>query len=393
MLGPLAILAAIMQLVPISSSAQVNDVASAIRNVCNATLSLLFTAALFIWGLLVNRKQAWRTDGGTAVFGAAALALAVASTALSFLDIPREEEVFWGGGGGLVARRVVPGLQGTNQQEKTPPRRLSEEAKKSQGEGKRGERKDDGNRVKAVAPENLFPVDGGVCFSSRGGDGDEIEEVPRARTRRRRRETSSPTARRSRSPHTEVSSPSNATSTTDTTSSFLPSVIYHWFANLRQAHLTAARIQAAERRERILELERAERERVRAEVESRRRGNETNNTSPWFRVGVPGTGWGLGSSGWRMENGGVEQVEMQTYPRKSEDEGSTSPRHRGSLRRTDTNADIEIHSPSEAAAASPPEVPIQNTHDPPAPETPQRRSSVFWWGPFRRWRLQDSTIY
>ncbi|EEB90205.1 hypothetical protein MPER_11618 [Moniliophthora perniciosa FA553] len=32
MLGPLAVLAAVMQLVPISSSAQVNDVASAIRN-------------------------------------------------------------------------------------------------------------------------------------------------------------------------------------------------------------------------------------------------------------------------------------------------------------------------------------------------------------------------
>ncbi|KAG5219789.1 NADH pyrophosphatase [Salix suchowensis] len=85
----------LIQLLPIHGSEAVLEVASAVRNVCNATLSLLFTAALFIWGLLVNRKQAWRTDGGTAAFGAAALLLAVASTALTFLYVPREEEYVW----------------------------------------------------------------------------------------------------------------------------------------------------------------------------------------------------------------------------------------------------------------------------------------------------------
>lgn len=91
----MAVVAAIMQLIPIQTNTDVNVVASAIRNVCNATLSLLFTAALFVWGLLIKREEAWRTDGGTAAFGAAALMLAVASTALNFLYIPREEEYVW----------------------------------------------------------------------------------------------------------------------------------------------------------------------------------------------------------------------------------------------------------------------------------------------------------
>ena len=76
-----------MQLLPISNNANVSLRSTDVRNVCNATLSLLFTLALFIWGLLVNRKQAWRTDGGTAAFGCAALSLAVVSTALNFLYV------------------------------------------------------------------------------------------------------------------------------------------------------------------------------------------------------------------------------------------------------------------------------------------------------------------
>ena len=40
-----------MQLVPISGNDQQSTLASAVRNVCNATLSLLFTSFLLIWGL------------------------------------------------------------------------------------------------------------------------------------------------------------------------------------------------------------------------------------------------------------------------------------------------------------------------------------------------------
>src|SRR5262245_2646406 len=89
-------LSAIMQFIPLFHvRSDVVSLSSAVRNVCNATLSLLFTASLFIWGLLVNRRQAWRTDGGTAAFGAAALALTLVSTALNILYVPREEEYVW----------------------------------------------------------------------------------------------------------------------------------------------------------------------------------------------------------------------------------------------------------------------------------------------------------
>jgi len=85
----------VVQLLPISGSLRLNTIASAVENVCNATLSLLFTVALFVWGFLVNRRKAWRTDGGTAVFGVAALTLAVVGTALNFLYVHKEDEFLW----------------------------------------------------------------------------------------------------------------------------------------------------------------------------------------------------------------------------------------------------------------------------------------------------------
>lgn len=50
--------------------------------------------ALFIWGFLVNRKRAWRTDGGTGAFGAGAMALAITSTAVNFVEV-REDNLSW----------------------------------------------------------------------------------------------------------------------------------------------------------------------------------------------------------------------------------------------------------------------------------------------------------
>ncbi|THG93711.1 hypothetical protein EW145_g8303, partial [Phellinidium pouzarii] len=95
LLAPLAVLSAAMELLPIHQSQTIVDIADTIRNTCNAALSLLFTAALCLWGFLVNRKQAWRTDGGTAAFGAAAIVLALISTALNFLYIPAKDQYTW----------------------------------------------------------------------------------------------------------------------------------------------------------------------------------------------------------------------------------------------------------------------------------------------------------
>ncbi|KAI0717466.1 hypothetical protein C8Q72DRAFT_786996, partial [Fomitopsis betulina] len=74
-LVPLAILAAVMQLLRISARHKLYESVVAVQTICNATLSLLFTGLLFIWGLLVNRRNAWCTDGGTAAFWIGALTL------------------------------------------------------------------------------------------------------------------------------------------------------------------------------------------------------------------------------------------------------------------------------------------------------------------------------
>lgn len=70
------------------------DLGDAIRNVFNSTLLLIFTIALLIWGLVVNRRRAWRTDGGTAIFGSAAIFLATVNTACNFVAV-KEDGIDW----------------------------------------------------------------------------------------------------------------------------------------------------------------------------------------------------------------------------------------------------------------------------------------------------------
>lgn len=79
-----------MEFAALLETPEAEDLGQSIRDICNSTLTLLFTAALFIWGFALNRKHAWRMDGGTAVFGAGALGLAIISTAVNFLQITEE---------------------------------------------------------------------------------------------------------------------------------------------------------------------------------------------------------------------------------------------------------------------------------------------------------------
>lgn len=60
----------------------------------DGTLLLIFSVSLVIWGLLVNRKRAWRFDGGTAAFGAGATILAIVSTAINFVEV-KEDTINW----------------------------------------------------------------------------------------------------------------------------------------------------------------------------------------------------------------------------------------------------------------------------------------------------------
>ena len=440
-----------MQLLPISSSAHVADIAGAVRNVCNATLSLLFTAALFIWGLLVNRNRAWRTDGGTAVFGVAALTLALVSTALNFLYVHREQEYVWlpslmwavvlwqsflgwwwwvgaGSGGGYA-----DGEEGEEKMRK-------EDKKKS----RRQQRNQQETKVHRVWKGVAGAFTPGASTSSRDPDGralsqstgreDEVGDARQRRRQRRRASSHSQSPTRTHPSHgdttthmgsvTNPTSPSSGTQSrrrarTETRSSptpsdesvssdesyntlprALPAFVHRWYASLRHEHLMAARQQAAERVERLREI------------------------SGDARVGeggapTSGAAWGFGwiANGSKMDRcrsldrhrskrrerstsisaHGEEtegEYELEEYPTRRNQpfsdeercgsaEGSELERRRKSKgkrkqREASPSGGREIGMDSER---SPPEVPAKS------------RSSVWWWGPLGRWRLQDSTVY
>src|SRR5260370_40910556 len=92
--GPLVLASSAMNFSSLSPSPRAQDLGDAIRGICNTTLSLLFTSALFIWGFKVNRERAWRTDGGTAAFGAGACLLAVLRVVVNFVLI-FEDRLVW----------------------------------------------------------------------------------------------------------------------------------------------------------------------------------------------------------------------------------------------------------------------------------------------------------
>ncbi|KAM0749168.1 hypothetical protein T439DRAFT_358284 [Meredithblackwellia eburnea MCA 4105] len=94
LLGPLALMSSFLAFTDLSSHAAVGDLGDAIRNTANSTLTLLYTLAIFIWGLTLNRSRAWRTDGGTAAFGIIALILGVCGTAINFLEV-KEDRMRW----------------------------------------------------------------------------------------------------------------------------------------------------------------------------------------------------------------------------------------------------------------------------------------------------------
>ncbi|KAF8663644.1 hypothetical protein AX16_000886 [Volvariella volvacea WC 439] len=302
LLGPMAVVAAIMQLLPIQGSNAVIEIASAVRNVCNATLSLLFTVALFIWGFLVNRKQAWRTDGGTAAFGCAALTLAVVSTALNFLYVPREEEYVWLPGlmwavilwqsflgwWWWVGAGSGSGLSNEVDVEEKMRREAKRETKKRAAREKRMERQKKARKVWRDVAEALYHRDGDAQREQRttrehsddnvmSGDDPDVGS-PHSRRERERTPPSSPDAPHTRHTHPHAASAASISTvgTLSTLPSFLPDAVHRWYHSLRRAHAAAARQQAVERVERIRELNRPD------------------------ITDVPSSGWGLGSFGWRL---------------------------------------------------------------------------------------------
>jgi len=94
LLLPLALVAAGLVFGDLAESDKFVTIADAIQTVCNSTLTLLYTVALLFWGLFVNRKRAWRNDGGTSGFGVLAIFLALLGTGTNYLEV-KEENVQW----------------------------------------------------------------------------------------------------------------------------------------------------------------------------------------------------------------------------------------------------------------------------------------------------------
>ena len=269
-----------MHVLRISNDAQLVKVASAVQNICNATLSLLFTSALILWGCVINRRDAWRTDGGTAAFGAGAITTALISTALTFLYIPSRDQYAW-----------MPGLMwavilwqsflgwwwwvgagmGVGELEELLHR---EEKRREKRRAKMAKRKVQRERAQTIwkgvthvfsngrhesqqpqQPQQQHQSDGGSSSEETlsGGEGES------ARQRQRASEDQATVrgdgVRRVTSWQTDGSSRSGTTGS-GYVSRFLNQhragrFVYGWYLGLRHAHLAAAREQAVERVERI----------------------------------------------------------------------------------------------------------------------------------------------
>ncbi|KAJ7125193.1 hypothetical protein C8R44DRAFT_134022 [Mycena epipterygia] len=331
LLGPLAIVAAIMQLIPIgNSSTIVNNYASAVRNVCNATLSLLFTTALLIWGLLVKRKDAWRTDGGTAAFGCGALALALVSTGLNFLYVPREEEYMWLPGlmWAVVLWQSFLGWWWWVGAGSDPILDKEELARMRRHEAKREARKQQARERRKETKARAKVVWRGVAGVL--GPRQRAGPAQQHRTNTESNDASPPSPTQPAAPASSTSTASlSSSSTVSPLPAFLPAFMHQWYSSLRHAHVVAVQQQTVERVERIRELERTDAVR---------------------------SGWGLGSFAWKIDR----------RQRKHEEE----------------EEEYEMHA-SET-----------RTITPTVPPAPVARPLGMWlWGPLGQWRLQDSTVY
>lgn len=401
-----------MQLVPINQQTT-SPISADVKNVCNATLSLLFTVSLFIWGLLVNRKQAWRTDGGTAVFGAAALTLALVSTALNFIYVDRQEEVitwlpglmwvvvlwqsflgwWWWVGAGSGS-----GLGGDGDMEEKLRKEAKKEDRRRESEEQRQETKKRARKVwkdVAGALGRDTVVAGGSSSTQLGLRSP--YQVSRIRTQSL---PSGPSSLELPHSATSVSSPprsvwstpqsSSAGTSTGTLPRLLPSSVHRFYASVRRAHLLAARQQAAERVERIREMGR-------------------NGVSDASR-----STWGVSNLLWRTKTrqDGSAEKDIDTDAEEDRGEGEYELGDRGGWRHQSQDPEEDIPDENDVESGGDPmrrkdddETEVEegapvdiadNRHFSVASASnaiqPERRS-LWWWGPLQRWRLKDSTIY
>ncbi|KAG9014500.1 hypothetical protein FRB93_013625 [Tulasnella sp. JGI-2019a] len=449
LLGPLAIVSAGMEFAALLETDEGEDLGQSIRDTCNSTLTLLFSAALFIWGFVINRKHAWRMDGGTAVFGAGALGLALISTVVNFVQITEEGLLWlpgltwtlvqwqsflgwwWWIGSGLGIGDVEDML--IYEQKKRDSRmRRSRKSKKRQrarqtssgGDGE-GEVDDQGN-ASSTTTKMMGRFKTGIMgvasqpghylsrrrtaahASSEGEPGIELDRIPSSSHIAGRSDASSSSnvndpsrlgpndsdprssqiaVDTTRLAHTRThtletgssaslspSAPTSASSTINNTwlARILP---IGYFTRLRNEHRSATQSQALQRLQANAESggrewrlgesglrEREEAEERLREFEARRREGMLMRSSEDDGGGAETDDDGAGGGG---ESGGSWQAvgRRRTAPRTKMEQSSTLP------------------------------VPVVGRTQPEPAWSQQISTGFWWWGPIRRWRLQDRTEY
>ena len=326
LLVPLAVVSSVMEIVHLHSDEGVRHIGDTLRNVCNCTLSLLFTIALCMWGFVIHRRQAWRTDGGTAVFGAAAILLAAISSALNIIILPAKNQLFWLQP--LVWSVVLwqsflgwwwwvgCAVEANNVEDMIvrERKRGTRRARKKAGESSSGFRSGV-NRVVGTLRSRSRQTNNASTVSTTG-DATDLSLSTRV--------DSIEMADMTSASHTPATAARAETRSLTSCGSHQPFWTRLW-RSIRRDHETAALEQA-------LELT----------------ANGANNSSPR---------WGFGRYALQeRENAATRVRELR------EDE--------------DGEARGLVREPEPAAA----------------PEQ-ARSSSVYWWGPLVRWRLQDRTVY
>lgn len=392
-----------MQLLPLIGGTHIQPIAEDTKNVCNAALSLLFTLALIIWGFVFNRRRAWRTDGGTAAFGVGAIILAMISTTLNFMYIPKQDQYawmpkltwsvvlwqsflgwWWWAGSGMGIRETEEML--IKEQKRQQKRKLRAQRRKEQKE-----------RAKTVwkGVTNAFKPGTGSTVRKRHLDGESSDASHSHGSPR-------PTAPRAPRSFWTVDSASTATGLQGPSQWTHPiQAVQRWYARLRHDHFTAAHLQAVERVERIQQM-------------YGREDRRNSTREPGSQV----VGWGLGSYGlreagrermedgeeaagpsgsrvedgegedvWRIQDKVVVEEDNESFASSDEetvhDEGTG--RESVHLRRWDTG---DRRTPSQLSS-TPARRQQQDSDD----AVGSGGSSMWWWGPLRKWRLQDSTTY
>jgi hypothetical protein len=382
LLGPLAIVAAVAQFAPLYPHLQFVLVASAVRDVCNATLSILFTLSLVFWGFAVNRKRAWRTDGGTAAFGISAILLAITSTALTIAYIPYSRDQFewipgligaivlwqsflgwwWWVGSGMGIGEVNEWLRRAEKRRKRRARDVRRKEPKGRLRGAwntvigsgRGS-----SSASSTAIQKALPSDTTAIPRGGGSDRDSLH-------------VSTTTE--------EQEHNSNANNNIEGGWSWPLSLVRNTLRYVRNTHINAARTRALERAEHL--------SKVFGIDES---PPDVSSTTLGRRLGSSGLSERENSAGGALEVGGGERVVHQER------------RGRASVGEAETEAEAitEMEEGNEweeerAGAIKRRRQRVRPPHrspfEPPAEPLPSS-SSLWWWGSLKRWRLKDTTEY